>query len=492
MVPLLHTLAVVTAYWCIVYSVDKFLHLYGPVSVRYAQFLENAGITVSVAHWRCYTTRLNRLFGLWSCLNRKCARAWFNAGAIVGVVLMVTSVLVLVYALYQALLSSPGNQQVLTPVMPGVNLPWSEISYYFATLVVAGVFHEVGHALAAVTEHVRINGFGVFIFFLYPGAFVDLHTDHLSVISPKRQLRIYCAGVWHNVILSLVALAILLGLPSLTLPFYSTEKGAVILGLAEGSVLEGKLQVGSAITRINSCTVFGSSSLVKCVQEILSRPQHGYCVDATVLQGLTLHANQTVLTDDGARECCEQDSQTDLCFAVLEKGQSKADTTTFTCLIARKVISESTCAEPRDCHADEAVDPESPSICIVPALGKNSYLVRIAHTGKGDPVLFVGDLGFLQYSIHITNYLPIGGAPVWLPRFLETLLTYIISISSALALLNILPAYALDGQWALGALLEFLLPEYPHREKIVSIVLPTCTVLLVLNILMALWILINW
>ena len=35
--------------------------------------------------------------------------------------------------------------------MPGVDLPWSEISYYFVTLVITGVFHEVGHALAAVT-----------------------------------------------------------------------------------------------------------------------------------------------------------------------------------------------------------------------------------------------------------------------------------------------------------------------------------------------------
>ena len=291
--------------------------------------------------------------------------------------------------------------------------------------------------------------------------------------------------------MSLAALAILFGLPSLTLPFYSTEKGAVVLGLSEGSVLEGKLRVGSAITRVNSCTVLGSSSLVKCVQEISSKPQHGYCVDASVLEDHTLHVNQTLLADDQARECCQQNSQTDLCFAVLPESPSQVDTT-FACLAARKVVSESTCLKPGGCHDNEAVDSESPTTCVIPALGKNTYLVHIAHTGNGEPILFLGDPGLLQYSIHTTDYLPTGGAPVWLPQLLQTLLTYIISISSALALLNVLPAYALDVQWALGALLEFLLPEYPYRERIASIILPTCTILLVLNILMALWILINW
>ena len=34
--------------------------------------------------------------------------------------------------------------------MPGVNVPWSQVLYYFVTLSVSGIFHEVGHAIAAV------------------------------------------------------------------------------------------------------------------------------------------------------------------------------------------------------------------------------------------------------------------------------------------------------------------------------------------------------
>lgn len=43
-------------------------------------------------------------------------------------------------------------------------------------------------------EQVRVNGFGMFVFVVYPGAFVDLFTTHLNLISPAQQLRIFCAG----------------------------------------------------------------------------------------------------------------------------------------------------------------------------------------------------------------------------------------------------------------------------------------------------------
>lgn len=34
----------------------------------------------------------------------------------------------------------------------------------------------------------------MFVFVVYPGAFVDLFTTHLNLISPTQQLRIFCAG----------------------------------------------------------------------------------------------------------------------------------------------------------------------------------------------------------------------------------------------------------------------------------------------------------
>ena len=38
----------------------------------------------------------------------------------------------------------------LPPQVPGINIPMKELPYYFATLLMASVIHEAGHAFAAV------------------------------------------------------------------------------------------------------------------------------------------------------------------------------------------------------------------------------------------------------------------------------------------------------------------------------------------------------
>jgi len=39
--------------------------------------------------------------------------------------------------------------QVLTVVMPGVNVPFGDIGYLFSSILACGIFHELGHAIAA-------------------------------------------------------------------------------------------------------------------------------------------------------------------------------------------------------------------------------------------------------------------------------------------------------------------------------------------------------
>jgi len=68
----------------------------------------------------------------------------------------------------------------------------------------------------------------VFILFLYPGAFVELHTDQLDIITPFRKLRIFAAGVWHNFILALMAYLLSISLPMWLSPFYSTGEGVLV------------------------------------------------------------------------------------------------------------------------------------------------------------------------------------------------------------------------------------------------------------------------
>lgn len=104
----------------------------------------------------------------------------------------------------------------------------------------------------------RVNGFGMFFMAVYPGAFVDLYTEHLTVISPLRQLRIYCAGVWHNAVLVLVGLLLLWSLPYFLVPIYVTGQGAVVLNV---------IKVSKYLTRISDQSSFVLLSVVHMCEE---------------------------------------------------------------------------------------------------------------------------------------------------------------------------------------------------------------------------------
>ncbi|KAI8372667.1 hypothetical protein EDC96DRAFT_438569 [Choanephora cucurbitarum] len=87
----------------------------------------------------------------------------------------------------------------------------SHIGYYLIALAVCGIFHEAGHAIAAYSQGIAIQSSGMFILYLYPGAFVNISDQSLQSLSPFRQLKIMCAGVWHNLVLYLFAFISLAG-----------------------------------------------------------------------------------------------------------------------------------------------------------------------------------------------------------------------------------------------------------------------------------------
>jgi hypothetical protein len=42
----------------------------------------------------------------------------------------------------------------LVPLIPGMNVPWNHMPVMICSLIVAGVVHELGHAIAACSEKV--------------------------------------------------------------------------------------------------------------------------------------------------------------------------------------------------------------------------------------------------------------------------------------------------------------------------------------------------
>ncbi|KAL6462704.1 hypothetical protein MHYP_G00291260 [Metynnis hypsauchen] len=477
--------------WCAVYLLDTALRQSSPsVKSSYESWLSANGLTLSPFHIRWHTSLFNRLFARCAHFNPSFLYLWFSAGMVFGVMAMFGSVVLLSRTLMQTLAQmmaetpEGSHEQVLQVVVPGVNLPVSQLAYFFVAILVSGLIHEFGHGVAALREQVRLNGFGMFMFVIYPGAFVDLFTTHLNLISPVQQLRIFCAGVWHNFMLCVAAVCFLLLLPLLLFPFYYTGAGALVTEVVEDSPSSGPrgLFVGDLVTQLEDCSVKGVEDWHSCIHQLAHQPQSGYCVPTATLQ-LNRAAGRAYKRLDGTMECCSNSSLTDLCFAYSSNLESKL----FACLPARKTIQAShTCRTNTDCQTGF-----SPSLCVIPSLENQTRLIRVKHAPQAD-MLFVGYPSHLQFSVSLTNFVPrLGFLHLDLPVMLETLSKYLVSLSGALAVVNAVPCFALDGQWMLTAFLEAtlhsLVPEKSSRELLGFFILLGGSALLAANVALGLW-----
>ncbi|XP_076868800.1 membrane-bound transcription factor site-2 protease [Brachyhypopomus gauderio] len=476
--------------WCAVYLVDTLLRSSHSVRSSYESWLSSSGLSLSPFHIRWHTSVFNRAFARCALLNPRALYMWFSAGMVFGIVAMFGSVVLLgrtlLQTLNQMMTETPegSHEQVLQVVVPGVNLPVSQLAYFFVAILVSGVIHEFGHGVAALREQVRLNGFGMFMFVIYPGAFVDLFTTHLNLISPVQQLRIFCAGVWHNFILCVVAVCFLFLLPLLLFPFYYTGVGALVTDVVEGSPSSGPrgLFVGDLVTWVEDCAVRGVEDWHSCLHQLTRQPQSGYCVDVTSLH-FNHAADRAYKRLDGTVECCSNNSLTDLCFTYSNDLESRQ----YACLPARKTIQASwTCHTNTDCQRGSA-----PSLCVIPSLENQTRLIRVQHPPKED-MLFVGYPSHLQFSVSLTNFVPrLAFLHLDLPVMLETLCKYLVSLSGALAVVNAVPCFALDGQWMLTAFLEAslgkLIPEKNSRELLGFFILLGGSALLAANIALGLW-----
>ncbi len=64
--------------------------------------------------------------------------------------------------------------------------------------------------------------------FFYPGAYVNF-TDDFSQITHFQQLKIYCAGCFHNIVLAVLSALVLFSLPLILSPLYFNENNGALV-----------------------------------------------------------------------------------------------------------------------------------------------------------------------------------------------------------------------------------------------------------------------
>jgi len=141
--------------------------------------------------------------------HRKKLRIIGNIAIIVGIIVSVTGVFMLVQSSYK-LISKPEEAtqgvKLVFPSVSGLKMPGFVLGVPFWYWIL-GVFivlfaHEPMHALLARAEKIKIKSFGVLLFFILPGAFVDPDEKQIKKLSMIKKLRIFAAGSFGNLIVA--------------------------------------------------------------------------------------------------------------------------------------------------------------------------------------------------------------------------------------------------------------------------------------------------
>lgn len=148
----------IISFWFVIYIVHSFLLECTLTSATYAKILSQNNMSINIFQLKWYTVKCNRLFIRLSNWRPNFLKAWFNIGVICGLIGQILSVFVLMYTLYDSVAKKTNpNEKVLVPVLPGVNLPSDQKIFYFIALLICGILHEFGHAIAASREVCLLN-----------------------------------------------------------------------------------------------------------------------------------------------------------------------------------------------------------------------------------------------------------------------------------------------------------------------------------------------
>ncbi|KAI9304825.1 hypothetical protein BJ944DRAFT_162883 [Cunninghamella echinulata] len=312
----------------------------------------------------------------------------------------------------------------------------SHIGYYLTSLLICGVFHEAGHAIASFTERVPIQSCGIFIYYIYPGAFVNISDQYLQLLSPFRQLKVICAGVWHNLVLYLFTLILLSGGLKTGLELCGWQSlednggGVSVVQVRDQSPMAAHLPISSVIYQLDDMEL--EHNMMDWNQFLLNPlgrhegPHPGFC------------ANQ----ESHPLTCCEIDDQYPFgkspnvslsCFQhYLEEGKEEENANSLSCLSTIQVLGTrhpERCESDSECSGEgmECVTPYSPSLRgqVVRVYARMPYWKMTSEDDQDKVFVFEGELIDIWESVKVGILQPkYWFLPASLPHRLELMLRY--------------------------------------------------------------------
>ncbi|KAK7386609.1 hypothetical protein VNO78_26943 [Psophocarpus tetragonolobus] len=462
-------------------------------------------------------------------------KVWFSIGVGFALSALLGVTLILLWELARSLHLYGGSNKLgsfgrtllfgLPPLVPGLSLSLADVGYVCVSTIVSVFMHEFGHAVAATSEGIQIEYIAIFIAILFPGALVAFNYELLQTLPHLAALRVYSAGIWHNAVCCAACGVALFLLPLILFPFYSSGHSPMVLNVPPTSPLSGYLAPGDVILSVDNVTIRNAQEWLKLntltynlklnnVNVSLHsgdlgvvNKMKGYCVPTIVMEEskiTELLQNQhacpgelTAFVKSFVKSSCSSN-------VTLDDGRSETDLLdrelSMYCLNAKDVVKRNRCGDDWGlattngggctCSQDEfclapvqepglvwvEIAYSSPRECLSHEQNRFPFseTSNVKETNCGGTFIFVGDVISMAHSIHLTSYQPRWGPQIvaYFPNLLERILIWTFHVSLALALLNALPVYFLDGESILDATLsQFTSLSSRKRKKVLRLCL---------------------
>ncbi|KAJ3450626.1 protease m50 membrane-bound transcription factor site 2 protease [Anaeramoeba flamelloides] len=437
------------------------------------RFLEKKNLKISLFSISWHSPKISQAINRSlqkNTLVRNLLNKWYFLGSIFTVLLMITSLVLWLVNIWKMLsfFFSENKQemdQILKPIIPGVNVPLSHFWFLLISLVINGVFHELGHAIASVSA------------------------GQVKKLSSTQQLKVYSAGVWNNCLIIFFAIFLILVLPKTLLLFYNTNQGIIVISNDLQSPFNEDLKVGDSISMINSCKIKNSIDFVYCLSEIQIQyddptQTKGYCINSTLIN-LSL--------DKNGLYCCKNDPSIDQskihCFELFGDLNNNNYDHNRICISPLQVLSSKICYSKGDCNRNHNLGIQNE--CYFEAQQPGKVLLKI-QTNENKEFIYFGSLTEFYQLVEFGEYVDKFGIGKIIPLFfkipslIDLFITYLLTISGGLIVINVTPCYFSDG----GHIIKTLIGKVTKSSKAESFskfLMAFGTCLIVINIILSLY-----
>lgn len=210
--------------------------------------LKNPEIGLGYALYR--TTKFNTFLDKIAGISRRLWSYLFDIGVLVCLGILIAAILFIsinIIGYGELLVEKAGlvaststnqpNPVPIVPIIPGISVSFTSLPYILIAIALSAALHESAHGIAARAEKIEVKSAGIMFLLLFFGAFVEPDEESLSKSNYRKQMRVFAAGAFVNLLL--VLLLIPLFIPPVfntaLSPFYNpSSSGALIVDVCTG------------------------------------------------------------------------------------------------------------------------------------------------------------------------------------------------------------------------------------------------------------------